>query len=199
LRQYALLSSILRRALESPTETPVEEQKETRAEQSENMSMPAFLSNADPAAAKLDAILSDLSNRLVAQELGTGTAAETSTPAPPKSSSPRPDVKIDVSLRSPMSPYSPSIMLIFNAEQEISRRITMRIDVNRNGRVSVSEITGISFNEEALTDRENKEKELCTKLAKVVETSEDLSMLAEWTLRWMRRQREATLPGGRVA
>jgi hypothetical protein len=84
-------------------------------------------------------------------------------------------------------------MLILNAAQEISRPITMRIDVNRNGRLNVSELAGISFNEEGPADLEAKQKELSKKLARTLESSQDLSLLAEWTLRWVRRQRQAAV------
>jgi hypothetical protein len=193
LRQYALLLNILGRSFEQPAKTPTKKQKETSGEPWESASMPAFLSNEDPTAAKLDAILSDVSNLQLGQQLASGTTAEPSGVAPQESSTPQPDVKIDVSLRSPMLPYGPSIMLILNAAQEISRPITMRIDVNRNGRLNVSELAGISFNEEGPADLEAKQKELSKKLARTLESSQDLSLLAEWTLRWVRRQRQAAV------
>ena len=76
------------------------------------------------------------------------------------------------------------------------RTITVRININLDGRVNVAEVTGVwdddDGTEQDNTDRTTEAERLCQKLSKVLETCEDVGMLVEWLLRWVRRRDSRT-------
>ena len=119
--------------------------------------------------------------------------------------------KIDVSLRTPMS-SAPSILLLFNVPhgqpthnmqgtssgraETTLRTITVRININLDGRVNVAEVTGVwdddDGTEQGNANRATEAERLCQRLSKVLETCEDVGMLVEWLLRWLRRKVSGT-------
>lgn len=95
--------------------------------------------------------------------------------------------KIDLSLRVPSS-ATPSILLLFLPDLN-TPSITMNIDIGPNGKISVPDTSGIWENAQSKPSAEQVE-DLHGKLARVLEISEDLGVVVEWTLRWIRKRRE---------
>jgi hypothetical protein len=95
--------------------------------------------------------------------------------------------RVDVTLRVPgVSP--PYILLLFLPE--IGKpSITMNIVIGLNGHISVTDSSGIWENI-TTTPTEKQVQDLHSKLARVLETAEDLGILIEWTQNWMREQRK---------
>lgn len=113
------------------------------------------------------------------------------------------NLKVDITLRTQIG-QAPVIMLLFPIEREPGkgsalasggndvRMGSLNIEIGLNGRVSVNQIQGLWDIEEAQDSSAPRPEvqELQKKLAKVLETSEDLGILVEWILRWMRRRRD---------
>lgn len=113
------------------------------------------------------------------------------------------NLKVDITLRTQIG-QAPVIMLLFPIEREPGkgsalasggndvRMGSLNIEIGLNGRVSVNQIQGLWDVEEAQDSSAPRPEvqELQKKLAKVLETSEDLGILVEWILRWMRRRRD---------
>lgn len=113
------------------------------------------------------------------------------------------NLKVDITLRTQIG-QAPVIMVLFPIEREPGkgsalasggndvRMGSLNIEIGLNGRVSVNQIQGLWDVEEAQDSSAPRPEvqELQKKLAKVLETSEDLGILVEWILRWMRRRRD---------
>ena len=110
-------------------------------------------------------------------------------------------VRIDISLRTPMS-FSPSILLVFSVNEDmitgkpasststpLTRQVMINIEVGVNGDIGISNLSGLwpEDDGDANGEREAARMKLCTQIAKVVETCEDFGILVEWILRWMRK------------
>lgn len=101
-----------------------------------------------------------------------------------RSEQPDEPLKVDISVRTPVS-APPSVFLLFRSPHSDNHTdpvpITMRIDILPGGRLDVTELSGSPD-----TDLDK----LRGKLAGVLTTCEDLGLLAEWVLRWVRRKME---------
>lgn len=115
------------------------------------------------------------------------------------------DVKVDVTLRTQLG-QAPVIMLLFAVDQpdEASEsanveaaltKVSISLEVGLNGRVSVVDMTGLlDDNNTTTTDSmedtpEKKALELQSKIANVLELSQDIGILVEWILRWARQRK----------
>ncbi|EEH45384.2 uncharacterized protein PADG_01534 [Paracoccidioides brasiliensis Pb18] len=203
LRQYALLSSLLQKAF---TTTPTNDiGAPDKCHSANPMNPPStthtgksdvtLISNISPTVSRLDSMLHG--DSIQGSDQHTGTASPFAMP----SNIPTiiNDKKIDISLRTPIS-SPPSLMLLFNAPNEgpnaidNPKTVTINVDIGPNGNITVSGVSGIC-------NRDNNKKQpntpasqgnlwkLSEKLAKVLQTSEDLGLLVEWALKWMRKQK----------
>lgn len=144
------------------------------------------ISNVSPTVSKLKSLL--------ANETGWHNGAHPVAETSGVSGSPYTleEIVIDVSLRTPIS-SPPSILLLFNTTEEAAA-ITINVDIGANGQIHVSNISGPwddnnNTNGSFIGHARAESQDLCDKLAKVLETCEDLGLLIEWVLRWMRQQK----------
>ncbi|OAX80220.1 hypothetical protein ACJ72_05453 [Emergomyces africanus] len=209
LRQYALLSSLLQKAFTTPTNKTAGPNK-YKSQSTDPMSLCSaspseasksditVISNISPAVSKLDSLLSGDFNKW--------TNHNSSFAAPSTPPLTADDRKIDISLRTPIS-ASPSLMLLFNAPSgqppnstslDNPKTITINLDIGLNGNITVSQVAGMwddksysggeSSHDNPPTTEQLRVQELSRTLAKVLRTSEDLGVLVEWVLKWMRKQ-----------
>lgn len=163
-----------------------------------------ILSNADPNEKRLDALLGGF------EKLATSPSAKGKGPVGVGNGNSGPnstvdDVKVDVTLRTQLG-QAPVIMLLFavdqpdetsesaNAEAALTK-VSISLEVGLNGRVSVVDMTGLlDDNNTTTTDNmedtpERKTLELQSKIANVLEISQDIGILVEWILRWARQRK----------
>lgn len=210
LRQYALLASILHKVFShsSGNNTGTPSAKSTKTTDPSNHFSGSLLSgthvsvltNHDPTEDRLDFLLNDSLGDVPQDSMDLSVDEDPYSLGPSKDPE---DLKIDITLRTQIG-QSPMIMLLFPVEREGPQGVTLpsgrnnvrmaslNIEIGLNGRISVDQIQGLSGIEE--TDHGNgptpEVQELQTKLAKVLETSEDLGILVEWIHRWMRRRKD---------
>jgi hypothetical protein len=148
----------------------------------------SVISNISPTTSKLRSLLADETNQ------HDGAHANGEPSGSPSSQDLSPETKIDISLRMPIS-SPPSILLLFNTREEASI-IAINVEIGLNGQINVSNVSGPwdsidhDSTDSGLTrDPRTESQELRDKLTKVLETCEDLGLLIEWVLRWMRQQK----------
>lgn len=126
-------------------------------------------------------------------------------PAAPGDNSPcfTDDVKVDVTL-SPQMERPPALMILITDPSGGSKepwrepvRVSICFHIGLNGRVSVEDSSGLGKdgNEEG-SDAEmqgtdevgSKLRDIHRKLARVLEISQDLGIVVEWVLRWVRQR-----------
>ncbi|KAL1952541.1 hypothetical protein VTO42DRAFT_5069 [Malbranchea cinnamomea] len=201
LRQYAFLSSILRRIFpegEVKTEKrepgPEQDSELDKDKENENVAwedppLPSYLSNTDPTVSKLNQFLANAQGGSRTTRTG---AARTSSPATTAAV-----VEVEVSLRTPAS-SGPSVLVLFSDGRERDETITVRLDVERGARVTVSEVTGMWSSSKDRERRGGNDDDddddeggrlLRERLAQVFATCEDVGYLVEWVLRQRRRRR----------
>lgn len=121
------------------------------------------------------------------------------------------DIRVDVSLRTPLS-FSPSILLVFSVDENVitgdstsgtslasksntSRQIMLNIDIGVNADICVSQVSGLwlGYDDDDDDDDDGRDQantKFRKQIAKVLEVCEDLGMLVEWILRWLRKNHE---------
>ncbi|KAG2418179.1 hypothetical protein HFD88_001280 [Aspergillus terreus] len=151
-----------------------------------------ILSNDDPDEKKLNWLLEGTSN---AREPVSGEGSEFT---------PDDDVKVDVTLRTQLG-QAPVIMLLFTANDSTSdpkssndagvfRKVSISLEIGLNGRVSVVDMTGLLDDDADTQDakeadgQKNEASELQSKMARVLEISQDIGILVEWVLRWAQQR-----------
>ncbi|PGH09106.1 hypothetical protein GX51_00860 [Blastomyces parvus] len=197
LRQYALLSSLLHRVFANQSNKtaglnkspPPNPSSSTTSKQPSKFDV-TFITNINPTLAKLNSMLSNDPKHQNDKRSGFDDPfAASATPSPSID-----DRKVDISLRTPIS-GPPSLLLLFNAPDrepnlptENPITITINVDIGLNGNITVSRVAGMcddrSSNAGGPTDDDPSRK-----LARVLQTSEDLGMLVEWVLKWMRKHK----------
>ncbi|KAL2381065.1 hypothetical protein BDBG_02215 [Blastomyces gilchristii SLH14081] len=206
LRQYALLSSLLDRVFanqdnktvgSSNKSFPPNPMGSTTSKQTSKPDV-TFITNIKPVVSKLNSMLSSDPKPRNDKRSGFDAqfAVSSSTPSPSND-----DRRVDISLRTPIS-GPPSLLLLFNApnrnpniSMENPTTITINVDIGLNGNITVSRVAGMcddrSNSGGGLTDDAPGAgpRDLSRKLARVLQTSEDLGMLVEWVLKWMRKQK----------
>ena len=112
------------------------------------------------------------------------------------------ELKVDVTLRTQLG-QAPIIMLLFTVNHPSSKaddvslsKVSISFEVGLNGRISVIDVTGLLDDDNSSTDdatlgsqSTEDEAQLHTKLSHVLETSQDIGILVEWVLRWVRQRR----------
>ncbi|OJD19662.1 hypothetical protein AJ78_00394 [Emergomyces pasteurianus Ep9510] len=201
LRQYALLSSLLQKAFAAPTNKtatvgPNKSQPPDSPTEAPKSDI-TVISNISPTVSKLNSMLSgDFNERISSNSSSAAPSSALSSAAEER--------KIDISLRTPIS-ASPSLLLLFNApsgqtntntSMDNPKTLTINVDIGLNGNITVSRVSGMcpdnNYGEGETSQHDNsREQELSQKLARVLQTSEDLGMLVEWALKWVRKQQES--------
>lgn len=121
------------------------------------------------------------------------------------------DIKVDITLRTQIG-QPPLIMLLFSVEDEgISpstpfsgqfdvRQISIHFEIGLNGRITVTRAMGL-WDEDLVENGDSSDTQVNNeprpevqamqkKLAKVLEASEDLGILVEWVLQWLRQRKD---------
>jgi len=153
------------------------------------------LSNEDPNQDKLDFLLND------GFPISGGNASPSGARSPNQMS--MDDVKVDVTLR-PLLDKPPVLMLLItdpgqDAEQPLREpvQVTICFEIGLNGRISVVETSGLLERSDAGKDDAEMQmadaprpglQDIQRKIAKVLEISQDLGILVEWVLRWLRQR-----------
>ncbi|CDM38592.1 hypothetical protein DTO013E5_7204 [Penicillium roqueforti] len=216
LRQYALLANLIRKTFHLPkdqanagefsTATP----KNTRTPPVQTSDLFAdhdgliILNNDDPNEERLNLLLGLSSS----DDSKNDSGIEISTPSRRKSPNPLSvdDVKVDVTLRIQLG-QSPALMLLitdqrnYNESPEIARfiptprQIAICFEVGLNGQISVVDTAGLVDGEaagdtemEGVDNPDSGLQDVQKKIARVLEVSQDLSILVEWVLRWMQQR-----------
>ncbi|KMU87509.1 hypothetical protein CIHG_05305 [Coccidioides immitis H538.4] len=199
LRQYAFISSLLRRIFSDSQTASRSDTQRTPGEKSvpqlfqESRPNGYFISNVNPTECRLNSLLR------------SGRNNGFKPPPTAISTPPANEVRVDISLRTPMS-LPPTVLLVFNINEHnqmrssdsaplltriASRQVMIGADIGLNGEINISHISGIlPSNATDYTSNEKCEDEkrkLRSQIARVLETCEDLGMLVEWVLKWIRK------------
>ncbi|KMP08699.1 hypothetical protein DIZ76_016474 [Coccidioides immitis] len=199
LRQYAFISSLLRRIFSDSQTASRSDTQRTPGEKSvpqlfqESRPNGYFISNVNPTECRLNSLLR------------SGRNNGFKPPPTAISTPPANEVRVDISLRTPMS-LPPTVLLVFNINEDnqmrssdsaplltriASRQVMIGADIGLNGEINISHISGIlPSNATDYTSNEKCEDEkrkLRSQIARVLETCEDLGMLVEWVLKWIRK------------
>ncbi|KAL6232704.1 hypothetical protein BDW75DRAFT_15960 [Aspergillus navahoensis] len=197
LRQYAFLANLIRGTfpphdrMKSEQERP----KPTTQPQDENYKTIrhgdiTILTNENPNEKKLNMLLG-LADDIKVEDKVQGSDSD--------------ELKVDVTLRTQLG-QAPLIMLLFTVNcasssghgpEDLVSKVSIAFEIGLNGRVSVVEITGLLDDENGSTDGASPETEVAEdpthelqgKLAHVLETSQDIGILVEWVLRWVRQRK----------
>lgn len=113
------------------------------------------------------------------------------------------DVKVDVTLRTQLG-QAPALMLLItdpgqSAEQSVREpvQVAICVEVGLNGRITVVDTAGLMDDQtrdeddaemQGTDDPEPKLQDIYKKIARVLEISQDLGILVEWVLRWLRQR-----------
>lgn len=163
---------------------------------------PIILNNDDPNEERLNLLLG-LSN---SDDSKNNSGVESSTPSSGGKSSNKlsvDDVKVDVTLRIQLG-QAPALMLLITDQRnhnetpeaarsiQTSRQIAICFEVGLNGHISVVDTAGLVDGEtggdtemQGMDNHDSGLQDVQKKIARVLEVSQDLSILVEWVLRWM--------------
>ena len=209
LRQYALLASLIQKIFNAPdASNDRTKDKERESKGGPHRASKAgvrndkgliVLSNDDANEEKLDYLLTGGRRSSEVKDMGS-------------------DIKVDVTLRTPLG-QAPVIMVLFAAKDDAPDHgttdpepawfdvVSVSIEIGLNGRISIVDTTGLGEDVasadggssegegegegEGESDEARKQEgpELRRRMVRVLEISQDLGILVEWMLRWL-RQRE---------
>ncbi|KAL3476192.1 mediator of RNA polymerase II transcription subunit 1-domain-containing protein [Aspergillus californicus] len=192
LRQYALLANMIR-SIFPPKKEDAMEMKEARSPPSKKDTKDkeeiTILSNENPNEKKLNLLLG-LEHAEITTEEGS---LETSD-----------ELRIDVTLRTQLG-QAPVVMLLFTVNrpnssnshstlEDLWSKVSISFEVELNGRVLIVDAAGLLDDENSNDDNsdakaEEAARELQSKLAQVIETSQDIGTLVEWVRRWIRQRK----------
>ncbi|KAL4911478.1 hypothetical protein BDW74DRAFT_142957 [Aspergillus multicolor] len=196
LRQYAFLTNMIRSTFPLQDKTKPEEESPKSVEQLQDnpntKSTVTILTNENPNEKKLNMLLG----------LNDADAMKPEDEAQESASD---ELKVDVTLRTQLG-QAPMIMLLFTVNrakpsrqtlEDLVTKVSISFEIGLNGRVLVVDVTGLLDDENSSTDDassdtttpEDPTRALQTKLAQVLETSQDIGILVEWVLRWVRQRK----------
>jgi hypothetical protein len=153
-----------------------------------------MLSNDDPNEEKLSALLGD--------GFSTAFATAAYNASPFHSEDYLDDVRVDVTLRTQIG-QAPALMLLVtdssnNVENAVREPVQVSIcfEVGLNGRISIVDVAELKGQSDNGGDTEMQGtgaagpelQDMHEKLARVLEISQDLGILVEWVLRWLRQR-----------
>ncbi|KXG53110.1 Mediator complex, subunit Med1 [Penicillium griseofulvum] len=217
-RQYAVLANLIRKTFHVPskdqanvTESSNATPKNTRAPPVPPPDLfaghdgPIILSNDDPNEERLNMLLGLNSSDDSKTDSGVESSSLSSGGKSPNQLSVD-DVKVDVTLRIQLG-QAPALMLLitdqrnYNDKPETARsmqtprQIAICFEVGLNGHISVVDTAGLvdgdTSGDTEMQGMDNLDpglQDVQKKIARVLEVSQDLSILVEWVLRWMQQR-----------
>ncbi|PYH90998.1 hypothetical protein BO71DRAFT_61629 [Aspergillus ellipticus CBS 707.79] len=218
LRQYAFLANLIR-SIFGTSFKPDESKADAQADLSKNLSGPLkfsrpgkakkenviILSNDDPNEKRLDELLRGFDNGVFPDAKGKGSVVNGSFNSGFATDD---DVKVDVTLRTQLG-QAPVIMLLFTVDntdgapepvrgEPTLSKVSISLEVGLNGRIAVVDMTGLLDDDSSGADsmdqaadgQKSEAFELQTKIARVLELSQDIGTLVEWILRWARQRKD---------
>lgn len=167
---------------------------------------PIILNNDDPNEERLNLLLGLGSSDDSKTDSGVGISTPSSGGKSPNQLSVD-DVKVDVTLRIQLG-QAPALMLLITDQKNYNesrsdttqsiqtpRQIAICFEVGLNGQISVVEIAGLVDGEaggdtemQGMDNLDSGLQDVQKKIARVLEISQDLSILVEWVLRWMQQR-----------
>lgn len=219
MRQYALLANLIHKIFSPPSKNDGKTKNDpTGASKSLSQQVPlkskmptgnnkvVILSNEDPNEQKLNFLLKGFNQT----EATTGSTGKDTLISQVGNTHDgltfKEDVKIDVTLRTQLG-QAPVIMLLFtgddrglgdSSEESVLSKVSLSLEVGLNGRISVVDMTGLlddgtiansKLDAQADASQKPEAYELQSKIANVLEISQDIGILVEWILRWVRLQK----------
>ncbi|KAJ5662327.1 uncharacterized protein N7477_009943 [Penicillium maclennaniae] len=210
-RQYALLASLIRKVFHpsAKDQTRLSETKTTSKPQVTAVQEPVFVTgkegtiiwtNDDPNEEMLNNLFGDGSSN---QSEATSTAWSFRNSSRSPSHIFNDDVKVDVTLRTQLGQAPALILLITDPGQSAGGcvlepvQLAICIEVGLNGRISVVDSSGLGADNhqdggdaemQGTESPEESLQEIHKKIARVLEISQDLGILVEWVLRWLRQR-----------
>ncbi|KAI9932840.1 hypothetical protein MW887_009092 [Aspergillus wentii] len=203
LRQYALLASMIRKIFNPSTkddhiEKDFKPNSSVKNSPNSKPDKPArkgliVLSNKDPNEEKLNSLLNGLGSDSSVGDAHGGFI-------------PKDDVKVDVTLRTQLG-QAPVMMLLFTVndaslgkpvpatEEPGMSKISINFEIGLNGRISVVDTSGLwedQAAEQAADGQKEEKSEVQQRIARVLEISQDLGILVEWILRWLRQRKDSS-------
>lgn len=207
-RQYAMLSSLIRKVFKAPEK---EGQPKSSAEPPAATPGPADQRLGEPSANGIitlsnDEATDDKLNVILAGGFPSDSDTDTLSLSSGVKSLHLSDVKVDVTLRTQIG-QAPALSLVISEPGQLPSdpedsatgeiNITMNVEIGLNGRVSVTESAGLGEQKaegsgdtamQGTDDSEPKLQDIHKKIARVLEISQDLGILVEWVLRWQRQR-----------
>lgn len=166
---------------------------------------PIILNNDDPNEERLNLLLGLGSSDDTKNDSGVEISTPSSGGKSPNQLS-GDDVKVDVTLRIQLG-QAPALMLLitdqrnYNESPETARsiqtprQIAICFEVGLNGQISVVDTAGLVDGEnggdtemQGMDNLDSGLQDIQKKIARVLEVSQDLSILVEWVLRWMQQR-----------
>ncbi|KAJ5138448.1 uncharacterized protein N7515_003296 [Penicillium bovifimosum] len=216
LRQYAVVASLIRKTFQVPakeqataTETSGAAPQDSRDPPVPTIDQlfaagqdgPIILNNNDPNQERLDLLLGISSLDESQAEPETGLLTPSSDGKNPKQLS-KDDVKVDVTLRIQLG-QAPALMLLITDQRgqnentgtdrsvQAPKQIAICFEVGLNGRISVVDTAGLVDDEHGddteMQGADQSLQDVQRKIVRVLEVSQDLSILVEWVLRRLQR------------
>ncbi|KAL4787713.1 mediator of RNA polymerase II transcription subunit 1-domain-containing protein [Aspergillus varians] len=196
LRQYAFLANMIRSTFPLPSklDNSVKSDRELEKDQKTSNGDITILSNENPNEKKLNMLLG------LDQADGVDSTVEEGQL---KGESAKDELKVDVTLRTQLG-HAPMIMLLFTVNRPDSSseptpddlpfsKVSISFEIGINGHVSVVDVTGLLDDENSSADDSQatveSTSELQSKLAHVLQTSQDIGVLVQWVLRWVRQRK----------
>lgn len=167
---------------------------------------PIILNNDDPNEERLNLLLGLSSSDDSKNDSGVGTSTPSCGGKSPSQLSVD-DVKVDVTLRIQLG-QAPALMLLITDQKNYNesrpdttqsiqtpRQIAICFEVGLNGQISVVEAAGLVDGEaggdtemQGMDNLDSGLQDVQKKIARVLEVSQDLSILVGWVLRWMQQR-----------
>lgn len=167
---------------------------------------PIILNNDDPNEERLNLLLGLSTLDDSKNDSGVGISTPSSGGKSPNQLSVD-DVKVDVTLRIQLG-QAPALMLLITDQKNYNescpgttqsiqtpRQIAICFEVGLNGQISVVETAGLVDGEaggdtemQGMDNLDSGLQDVQKKIARVLEVSQDLSILVEWVLRWMQQR-----------
>lgn len=165
---------------------------------------PIILNNDDPNEGRLNLLLGLSSSDNSKDDSGVEVPTASSGAKSPNQVSVD-DVKVDVTLRIQLG-QAPALMLLITDQRnhespetarsiQTPRQIAICFEVGLNGQISVVDTAGLVDSKnggdtemQGMDNLDSGLQDVQKKIAKVLEVSQDLSILVEWVLRWMQQR-----------
>ncbi|EPS33380.1 hypothetical protein PDE_08342 [Penicillium oxalicum 114-2] len=206
-RRYALLANLIRQVTSGPStekKSPRETPKDATLREPATPSSELFstgqtdtitLCNDDPNEEKLSNLFGD--------DFSNAFSGSASNATPLHGTTYLDDVRVDVTLRTPIG-QAPALMLLVTDSSNFHTgvfgreplQVSLSFEIGLNGRITVTDVDHVNDPNSDGGDTEMqgadsgrpKLHDMREKIARVLEISQDLGILVEWVLRWLRQR-----------